>query len=190
MERFLNKLAEMLGALDPNSKPQSPCPFCGKVHAKAGTDEGNTPQVPEYDVSDGKAGSYEFIPRPISAIQLLPENFPSVMEFMYNQRISFAYCTSLEKGTPHFHVLNEENGREHLNLGEWLVVENSQNDPGFEVYVWNDYYFRTQLQPVQFVRDINFPTDLGTVPENKFQATNLFPGYARASDVLDVEEEL
>lgn len=160
MENFLNKLASMLGATDPNDK--QPCPFCGKVHSKAGAEAEDLPQTPEYNVSDGKAGSYEFAPRPIRSIQLLPDNFPDAMAFMHSFDISFAYCASVVKKTPHFHIKNDEDEVERWDIGKWLVVENERGAAGFEVYVWDDGYFRTQLRPVNSPPSARYPEPDGS----------------------------
>ena len=114
----------------------TPCPFCHKVHGEV---EQNNPQVTGYEFSDGNAGSYEFTPRSIRSIQLLPNNFRTVMAFMYENSLSFAYCAS--EDSPHFHV-KDENGET-----DKLILENDYSDPAFEVYIWTDGYFRTQLRP-------------------------------------------
>jgi len=193
---YVKTLAAMLGAksgignLLEGLVPGKECPFCGEEHVKKTED---APEVPEYEESSGMAGEYEFTPRPLAAIQLLPDNPLTAMKFMLKHEVPFVHCANKENGATgnkgvHFHVINpaeDDEPFEHWDLGEWLVVENAKDHPDFEYYVYSDDYFRRQC------RKVDSPTVAEAVNAFTWSDNNTSTwNDSTVSDVLDVEEDV
>lgn len=136
-----------------------PCPVCGKVHENPVsafaiplsklTDDG--PEVPEYEASNGLSGEFEYAPKPIDAIQFLPNNVGDVMAFLVRHEIPFGY--TLKDGGEHRILLVSINGADadietdELVYGKWAVVTGSRADRDMAYSAIPDVNFRGIFQP-------------------------------------------
>ena len=148
MSQLIENLAKLLGAFGPNLLEGLNQPNPG-------------PEAPKYERSTGRVGSYEFIPRSIRAVQLLPENFTDAMLFMHEAGLSFGYCARTDAEFSHFHVKDEAGNTQNWVVGEWLVVQFETGHPEFAVDTVADDNFRRQVRPVQFVKSFQ-PDNFGT----------------------------
>jgi hypothetical protein len=136
-----------------------PCPVCGEVHENPFsafaiplsklTNDG--PEVPEYEASNGLSGEYVYAPKPIDAIQFLPNNVGDVMAFLVRHEIPFGY--TLKGGTEHRILLVSINGADtdidtdELVYGKWAVVTGSRADRDLAYSAITDENFRGTFQP-------------------------------------------
>lgn len=149
-----NGLGEVLAA----SLSGKPCPSCGEVYPSplafaiplGGKNE--TPQVPVYEESDGVAAEFEYTPKKMRAIQLLPHNAVAVAEFLIDNDATFFYVKNPEGEhrflLPNLNTMELNTDTEELVYSKWVVVSGSRAEGNLAYSAVDDASFRNSFQPV------------------------------------------
>lgn len=137
-----------------------PCPACGKVHESPVSafaillgGQGQGPEIPQYEVSNGLSGEFEYKPRELSAMQFLPSNVVDVMEFLYERDIPFGYL-STPSGDDRILLISSgeevDTDTDELLYGKWMVVTGSRKTEDLGYVAYDDEQFRRIFQPKTF----------------------------------------
>jgi hypothetical protein len=122
-----------------------PCPICNEVH---GVKSQTTDDPQGYDASSGEPAEFEYTPKIMRAIQFLPGNVPSVMEFLFDHGIAFGYAIT-RNGESRILLLTagqEVDLDDELAYGRWAVVTGSREDDSLSYTVYEDAAFRRAFQ--------------------------------------------